>query len=1238
MAGKFVQGNWLLPNNANANKQSNYSLTAEASQAKYLDFGTELWDLIKSSNEFSISLWCKVPSGAGTSGDFIPFNFGTELLTSGSQSQRLWLSMGGGSTVFKIRNNGTVVLEYSNPPNDVWTHYVFSVKIGSNTADQILYKDGQPVATTSSAITSISSSSSFFYINQYYRSNYTGAIGGSFDEYSFFTKALSSGEVSSLYNSGTPGNPFNLSGDPVAYYKLGETAVFQNTSNEGNIFQVPNHAQSQQAITATNGNNFTQLVTPVTQLGNTHTLSIWINSNGVANIPVGQFFVQGSISSYYNPYTTSADGIYVTTDQANGQSLPLSSIIYRSNNNQLTASIGQLDDGDWHNLIIVRTPTAVKAYIDGGSELTLSGATLTSSDTYLLRFLTGIYSAQGAAWPGIISNPAIWLSDRSSEVANIYNSGEPQANYTTAPDYWWKLDNSTQISAVPPTTGSTPIINYKTISSNTLTTFNSKTAVVNQGYGFSSGVSMLFDNQINLGTQSTVSYWLLSAPFETSKSKFNTHGGGVNIFSNYQDQVGVGTYGGAYILKGPSNNVITLEIYNSTNSSEKATLTFSQANNPTEYAKIFDLNYHNWMFVRDGSNVSFYFDNVLIDSSSSLNATNNTVLIRFSGTMGTAASPTTNWGGNKFSNGVEVDEVSLFNKALSSSERATLYNSGNAGDISSLSPSIWYNGDSVDFTNSKMLDLSGNSNDASLVNTSQGSSNTGLLTNFQQILTYKEGAFAGGSAGTAGLALVNTDLGLNNPLYSQFSTWFPAGAAVDTNFTLPAYTKYSYSFWYKKTISTTFSGDRTIIGNLKEGSGGNVDTRGVVMLNNENILVMTGNGSVDYSNSSFDVSSLLLDQNWHHVVLTWINGQIQLFIDGSLENTYTDSNIITGVAAEATTKLGRLNTQYSKWLTDSLIDEFAIFNRQLSNTEIISIYNNGKPTSLASHSPVQWWRLGDTGYATTTASNSTLTYPNEISGQPNGVTTASMQPSINADAPKVVAPGSSSGLVELDKKGEAPNSTSNSISYNILKTDQSVYTPKYVSQYTVDNNYSMAFDGSNDYITIPKDSALSLVNTDFSISIWLNPNVSHNGLVVMNYASSKGWGVYYNSGDLRFRAYPSVWETLTTIPTSVWTHILIVGDDTGNNLLCYKNGVEVYNNSYTLSIVESTDNVYIGSQNGGNFFFNGSIDEVAIFNKVLTADQIKFDIYKASATANKSADFINNPNLPDPVAWYRMGD
>ena len=61
----------------------------------------------------------------------------------------------------------------------------------------------------------------------------------------------------------------------------------------------------------------------------------------------------------------------------------------------------------------------------------------------------------------------------------------------------------------------------------------------------------------------------------------------------------------------------------------------------------------------------------------------------------------------------------------------------------------------------------------------------------------------------------------------------------------------------------------------------------------------------------------------------------------------------------------------------------------------------------------------------------------------------------------------------------------------------------------------------------------------------------------------------------------------------------------------------------------------------GNRFLDGQIDEVAIFDTALTADQIKFDLYEPTALVGgveKTADIENNTNLPTPVAWYRMGD
>jgi hypothetical protein len=42
-----------------------------------------------------------------------------------------------------------------------------------------------------------------------------------------------------------------------------------------------------------------------------------------------------------------------------------------------------------------------------------------------------------------------------------------------------------------------------------------------------------------------------------------------------------------------------------------------------------------------------------------------------------------------------------------------------------------------------------------------------------------------------------------------------------------------------------------------------------------------------------------------------------------------------------------------------LIDEFALFNSELSSSDVTDIYNSGVPASLTSYSPVGWWRMGD---------------------------------------------------------------------------------------------------------------------------------------------------------------------------------------------------------------------------------------------------------------------------------------
>ena len=554
----------------------------------------------------------------------------------------------------------------------------------------------------------------------------------------------------------------------------------------------------------------------------------------------------------------------------------------------------------------------------------------------------------------------------------------------------------------------------------------------------------------------------------------------------------------------------------------------------------------------------------------------------------------------------------------------------------------------IDFTNSKFIDLSGNNLTLTFPHATDSS----------KYLQYKDGASVGNTM-NGNLSLQSTELGLHNPLYSQFSNSFDVGAYINTNFTIPAWTKYSISLWFKYTGSGNPTGYKAVLGS--GSSGNNTDSRALIAFSGTNFYanIGTGTGAYWYDTSSVSVTELF-DGNWHHIALSVFETGQNLYINGSLKHQYSYSNggvsnPTTGFAGTSPYYINKFGSSGTGYLQQK-IDELSFFDKKITDSEVLQIYNNGKPSDISSLLPKQWWRLGDSSY---TNSSNYYVFPNKIANAPNGISNTAYKPSISADAPKVVAPGVSSGLVELDKKGNASNSTSNAISYNILKTDQSIYTPGYVSQYTVDNNYSMAFDGDDDYINAGNDTSLQFQPTDaFSLSCWFNADSYSSNSIIL---SNNEWTGAYRGYNIQLKSTGALQFTLTsnyvnssnntninivsttTINTGSWYHLVITKDtsiaNTGLNM--YINGsaaTVTRGGGGTISAFTYVSDFNIGGVGNGNQLFNGQIDEVAIFDTVLTADQIKFDIYEASATANKSADFINNPNLPDPVAWYRMGD
>lgn len=244
-----------------------------------------------------------------------------------------------------------------------------------------------------------------------------------------------------------------------------------------------------------------------------------------------------------------------------------------------------------------------------------------------------------------------------------------------------------------------------------------------------------------------------------------------------------------------------------------------------------------------------------------------------------------------------------------------------------------------------------------------------------------------------------------------------------------------------------------------------------------------------------------------------------------------------------------------------------------------------------------------------------------------------------------------SGLVFVDSgsntgssTGEIDLSASTIASYTITYTTagtcpntstQSVEIAAALAQ--VNNVYSMEFDGTNDYIHVNEDIFGGL--TSLSVSFWYNLNsISADQAVIAKWTESPRSILLYhdapNGWRLLIDGVASLQSThVATINT--WQH-LAVTYESGVGTSIYLNGVGQSTTGGTGAVPTST-NFNIGRDAlSGSFsrYLNGGLDELAIFNTSLTAQEVQ-SIYNATETG-KTAD-LNDLTTP-PIKWYRMGD
>jgi len=155
-------------------------------------------------------------------------------------------------------------------------------------------------------------------------------------------------------------------------------------------------------------------------------------------------------------------------------------------------------------------------------------------------------------------------------------------------------------------------------------------------------------------------------------------------------------------------------------------------------------------------------------------------------------------------------------------------------------------------------------------------------------------------------------------------------------------------------------------------------------------------------------------------------------------------------------------------------------------------------------------------------------------------------------------------------------------------------------------DYALDFDGNNDYVeTI--NNVPSLPMGDHTITLWAKiDNISSSSVIIWAGDAKKWWCLSYASSASLYYAHwdddviQTVVNSNETPSVGKWTHIAMRRDGSEYSMFIdgfKQSDTEVVNNDF-----QGVENILIG--HGGSYYFNGTIDDVRIYNRALSAEEI----------------------------------
>jgi len=323
------------------------------------------------------------------------------------------------------------------------------------------------------------------------------------------------------------------------------------------------------------------------------------------------------------------------------------------------------------------------------------------------------------------------------------------------------------------------------------------------------------------------------------------------------------------------------------------------------------------------------------------------------------------------------------------------------------------------------------------------------------------------------------------------------------------------------------------------------------------------------SNELYGIAATGLDHRWVHLVAEFHTTDVtqnKLYVDGVLQTLsyqYGSSSNATNAALPNFINIGGWGGDSSHNFVGK-IDEVALWNRSLSQSEVTSLYHS---------------------QATLMDGNIALYHMNEI-------TTGT-------------APG---GTDVADSSGNGLHGT--------LISPNAVGAPG-----KLNSGVTTAVSGGIDL----GDSSVLNVGTQFGYAGWIYVNSfdsNSNGNILFCKESTYELNVYHTFRYALANTSPGwVWvDTGVSVPQRQWTHVAFTYDSTASSdqVKLYVNGVLAYSGTASGSIAFHTGSLQLGARPSlpGTTGLDGAFDEIGFWNRALTANEVN-QLYRRAANRLK---------------------